>query len=100
MLLWKRPSWYYFVTCIFFCLKIFNSINTYVQVEIAKTLPPSEEIEFLRKANSDTRDKEISKQKRKRKAPKQPNPLSCKKKKGATTSQGMAKKVGYGKEMG
>ncbi|CAG8449227.1 10367_t:CDS:2 [Ambispora leptoticha] len=51
------------------------------QIEIAKTLPSTDEINFLKMANSDAKNKiDIKpKTKKKRKGPKQPNPLSCKK---------------------
>ncbi|CAG8811971.1 17127_t:CDS:1, partial [Racocetra fulgida] len=51
--------------------------------EIAKTHASAEELNFLRIANSDTQKKNIEPQKPRKifKGPKQPNPLSCKKKK-------------------
>ncbi|CAG8732097.1 11254_t:CDS:2 [Racocetra persica] len=53
------------------------------QTEIAKTHASAEELNFLRNANSDTQKKNIEphKPRKIRKGPKQPNPLSCKKKK-------------------
>ncbi|CAG8551325.1 7295_t:CDS:2 [Funneliformis caledonium] len=52
------------------------------QVENAKTYMSTEELSFLTKTNSDTAKIQagVEKTKKKRKGPKQPNPLSCKKK--------------------
>ncbi|CAG8568782.1 914_t:CDS:2 [Ambispora gerdemannii] len=53
------------------------------QIEIAKTLPSTDEMNFLKMTNSDAKNKigAKSKAKKKHKGPKQPNPLSCKKSK-------------------
>ncbi|KAG9289184.1 hypothetical protein G9A89_022493 [Geosiphon pyriformis] len=56
------------------------------QIEFEKTLPPSEELLFLKKANSSISKDQVDfssvfERKKKRKRQKQPNPLSCKKKK-------------------
>ncbi|CAG8691944.1 13523_t:CDS:2 [Cetraspora pellucida] len=52
------------------------------QTEITKTHASVEELSFLRNANSDTQKKNVEPQKPRKvhKGPKQPNPLSCKKK--------------------
>ncbi|CAG8672653.1 4226_t:CDS:2, partial [Acaulospora morrowiae] len=59
------------------------------QIEVEKTRAPHDEIKFLKKANSSTINKnngEHAKKQKKRKGPKEPNPLSRKKKKSDSSS--------------
>ncbi|CAI2168228.1 6875_t:CDS:2 [Funneliformis geosporum] len=60
----------------------YATIQKAKQVESAKTYMSAEELSFLTKTNSDTAKRQAGaeKPKKKRKGPKQPNPLSCKKK--------------------
>ncbi|RIA85679.1 Fcf1-domain-containing protein [Glomus cerebriforme] len=69
------------------------------QVENSKTHASVEELSFLKKANSDMAKKqaEAVKPKKKRKGPKEPNPLSCKKKKMKVITQKIKKSNEIGK---
>src|ERR1044072_1699110 len=60
--------------------------SLFIKIKNAKTYASLEELSFLTKANSEKRA-ETEKPKKKRKGPKQPNPLSCKKKKVKILSQ-------------
>ncbi|KAK9761482.1 hypothetical protein K7432_013596 [Basidiobolus ranarum] len=62
-----------------------KTLETVAKLEKAKTLPSAAEIAFLKQANPTVKTKEPPKPRKKK--PKAPNPLSCKKKKEVPTSK-------------